>query len=115
LETRLSFKNPANPEFEPHGGNMKCVVSLPPESLSSLKKEKQTGPGYQVVAVQLKDGRRFEQVVASEGCIIAVRGHSELPFRTEEVSDVFVNHKHWNFKKWSDARLTRVRAASATA
>jgi hypothetical protein len=40
---------------------MKCVVSLPPESLSSLKKEKQTGPGYQVVAVQLKDGRRFDQ------------------------------------------------------
>ena len=94
---------------------MKCVVSLPPESLSSLKKEKQTGPGYQVVAVQLKDGRRFEQVVASEGCIIAVRGHDELPFRTEEVSEVFLNHKHWNFKKWSDARRTRVRAASATA
>src|SRR5580704_616516 len=108
-------QTPQKLEFEPLGGNMKCVVSLPPESLSALRNEKQTGPGYQVVAVQLKDGRRFDQVVASEGCIIAVRGHNELPFRTEEVSDVLVNHKHWNFKKWSDARRPRVKAAAATA
>ena len=92
---------------------MKSVVSLPPESLSGLKNEKQTGPGYQVVAVYLKDGRRFDQVVASEGCIIAVRGHSELPFQTDEVSSVMVNHKHWNFKKWSDARRPKAKAASA--
>jgi len=28
--------------------------------------------GYQVIAVELKDGRYFDQVVASEGCIIEV-------------------------------------------
>ncbi len=48
---------------------MKRVVTLPPESLGILKNEKQTGPGYQVVAVHLKDGRWFDQVVASEGCV----------------------------------------------
>jgi hypothetical protein len=92
---------------------MKCVVSLPPESLSNLKNEKQTGPGYQVVEVRLKDGRWFDQVVASEGCIIAVRGHNELPFRTDEVSSVLVNHKHWNFKKWSDVRRPKAKTVSA--
>jgi hypothetical protein len=92
---------------------MKCVVSLPPESLKGLKSQKQTGPGYQVVEVRLKDGRWFDQVVASEGCIIAVRGHHELPFQTEDVSSVSVNHKHWNFKKWSDARRPKAKAASA--
>ena len=92
---------------------MKCVVPLPSESLTSLKNEKQTGPGYQVVAVHLKDGRWFDQVVASEGCIIAVRGYHELPFQTEEVSSVMVNHKHWNFKKWTDAGRPKARAASA--
>ena len=92
---------------------MKCLLPLPAESLNSLKNEKLTGPGYQVVAVHLKDGRRFDQVIASEGCIIAVRGYSELPFRTEEVSSVTVNHKDWNFKKWSDARRPRAKAASA--
>ena len=92
---------------------MKCVVPLPSECHSSLRNEKQTGPGYQVVAIHLKDGRWFDQVVASEGCIIAVRGYSELPFQTEEVSSVVVNHKHWNFKKWSDARRPRARTATA--
>ena len=92
---------------------MKCVVPLPSESLGILKNEKQTGPGSQVVAVHLKDGRWFDQVVASEGCVIAVRGYSELPFQTDEVSSVMVNHKHWNFKKWSDARRPRARAATA--
>jgi hypothetical protein len=94
---------------------MKCVVSLPPDSLNGLKNEKQTGPGYQVIAVHLKDGRWFDQVVASEGCIIAVRRYSDLPFQTDEVSSVMVNHKHWNFKKWSDARGPKVKAASASA
>jgi hypothetical protein len=92
---------------------MKCVVPLPSEFHGILKSEKQTGPGYQVVAVNLKDGRWFDQVVASEGCIIAVRGYSELPFQTDEVSSVMVNHKHWNFKKWSDARRPRARAATS--
>jgi len=53
---------------------MKCLVPIPPESATSLKREKETGPGYQIVSVVLKDGTRFEQVVASEGYIIAVRG-----------------------------------------
>jgi len=92
---------------------MKRLLPLPPESLSSLNSQKQTGPGYQVVAVHLKDGRQFDQVIASEGCIIAVRGYGELPFQTEEVSSVTVNHKDWNFKKWSDARQPKARAASA--
>jgi len=92
---------------------MKRVLPLPPESLDTLRNAKQTGPGYQVVAVYLKDGRQFDQVIASEGCIIAVRGYSELPFQTEEVSSVMVNHKDWNFKKWSDARRPRAKAATA--
>jgi hypothetical protein len=66
-----------------------------------------------VVAVHLKDGRQFDQVIASEGCIIAVRGYSELPFRTDEVSSVTVNHRDWNFKKWSDARRAKARVAAA--
>jgi hypothetical protein len=92
---------------------MKCVVSLPPESQKLLKSQKNTGPGYQVVEIQLKDGRWFDQVVASEGCIIAVRGHQELPFRSEDVASVCVNHKHWNFKKWSDARRPKAKGAAA--
>jgi len=92
---------------------MKPLVPIPPETLGNLKSEGQTGPGYQIVSVELKDGRRFEQVVASEGCIIAVRGHAEIPFEFHEVATVKVNHKHWNFREWSDRNRLKSKAAAA--
>lgn len=92
---------------------MKCLVPIPPRTASGLKREKETGPGYQIVSVVLKDGTRFEQVVASEGCIIAVRGFAEIPFEFNEVVTVEVNHKRWNFRKWSDVRRPKSKAASA--
>ncbi len=68
--------------------------------------------GYQVVSVQLRDGRTFDQVVASECCIIEVRGHKEIPFAPEDVTAVTVNHKDWNFRSTSDVRV-KAKAASA--
>jgi hypothetical protein len=85
---------------------MKCLVPIPPESATGLKREKETGPDYQIVAVVLKDGTRFEQVVVSEGCIIAVRGFTEVPFKISDAT-VTVNHRRWNFRKWSDVRRTK--------
>ena len=53
---------------------MKCLVPIPPETAADLKRQEETGLGYQVVSVQLQDGRDFDQVIASEGYIIDVRG-----------------------------------------
>ena len=93
---------------------MKCLVPIPPEAATSLKREKETGLGYQVISVVLRDGTCFEQVVASEGCIIAVRGFAEVPFEFNEVATVAVNHRRWNFRTWSDARKAKKsKAASA--
>ena len=55
--------------------------------------------GYQVVSVTLKDGKHFDQVVASEGFIIQVRGHKDVPFSGNDVATVDVNHKRWNFRR----------------
>jgi hypothetical protein len=91
---------------------MRHLVPIPTESVSHLKREKETGIGYQVVSVKLKDGRCFDQVVASEGCIIQVRGYEVVPFAPDEVAAVSVNHKRWNFRDASHSR-DRSRAASA--
>jgi hypothetical protein len=32
------------------------------------------------------------------GCIIAVRGYTEIPLQFDEVAVVRVNHKRWNFR-----------------
>jgi hypothetical protein len=91
---------------------MKCLVPIPTDSVNNLKREKETGIGYQVVSVKLKDGRCFDQVVASEGCIIQVRGYEVVPFAPGEVESVSVNHKHWNFR---DASHTRDKSKAASA
>jgi hypothetical protein len=94
---------------------MKCLVPIPPETATDLKQQRQTGLGYQVVSVQLKDGRSFDQVVVSEGCIITVRGYAEVPFQLDEVATVKVNHKRWNFREWSDKGQHRAKSKAATA
>jgi hypothetical protein len=91
---------------------MKCLVSIPSRFVDQLKGTKETGIGYQVVSVELKDGRSFDQVVTSEGCIIEVRGYTEIPFAADDVASVSLNHKHWNFRDGSD---TRSKSRSATA
>ena len=91
---------------------MKCLVPVPSGCVDHLKQTKETGIGYQVVSVELKDGRVFDQVVVSEGCIIEVRGCTEIPFAPDDVASVSVNHKRWNFRDGSDAR-GKSRAATA--
>jgi hypothetical protein len=91
---------------------MKCLFPVPQECLAHLREAPQTGVGYQIVSVELKDGRRFDQAVVSEGCIIEVRGHDEICFSPAEIAWVSVNHNRWNFREGSDSRL-RARAACA--
>ena len=91
---------------------MKALFPIPGGCVDHLKQAEETGIGYQVASVELKDGRFFEQVVVSECFIIEVRGFKEIPFTTDDVASVTVNHKRWNFRDTSDARV-KSRAASA--
>jgi hypothetical protein len=52
--------------------------------------------GYQVVPVELEDDRFFDRVLASEGCIIEVRGYTEIPFASPTNSPLtrFANPVH---------------------
>jgi len=83
---------------------MQHLVPIPKELVDHLKRATETGIGYHVVFVELRDGRSFEQVLTSEGCIIEVRGYKEIPFGPDDIASVRVNHKRWNFRGWSDAR-----------
>src|SRR5215470_10976030 len=78
---------------------MKRMVPIPIESARRLKEEQGAGPGYHFVSISLKDGRNFEPAVASEGCIIQVKGYRNVPFAAEEVESVAVTAKRWNFRR----------------
>ncbi len=77
---------------------MKHLVPIPREHADGLKRHRETGPGYHVVEVKLRNGKCFDQVITSEGCVIHVRGHKEVPFAPDDVASVSVNHKLWNFR-----------------
>jgi hypothetical protein len=77
---------------------MKRLVPIPREHADLLKRHRETGPGYHVVSVTLKNGKHFDQVVTSEGCVIHVRGHKDVPFAPDDVATVGVNSQPWNFR-----------------
>jgi alpha-beta hydrolase superfamily lysophospholipase len=90
---------------------MKCLVPIPQDTADELKREKQTGLGYHFVSIELKDGRHFEQAVLSEGCVIAVHGYTEIPFRYHDIATVKLSGKPWNFR----ANICRLKAMAASA
>jgi hypothetical protein len=78
---------------------MKRLIPIPRLYADRLRHHGETGMGYQVVSVTLKNGKHFDQVVTSEGCVIQVRGHKDVPFSPDDVASVDVNHKRWNFRE----------------
>ena len=55
--------------------------------------------GYQFVSIKLKDGRVFPQAVASEGCLIQVKGFREIPFVETDIESVDAHGEPWNFRR----------------
>ena len=61
-----------------------------------FRSQRETGMGYWVVTVHLKDGRIFEQVVVNSGYITKIRGYDEIPFDEAEIDHFLVTHAKWN-------------------
>ena len=93
---------------------MKPLVQIRSETARDLKNSAQTGPGYQIVSVELVDGRTFDPAVVSEGYVIQVRGFRDVPFAAGDVARVKLSHRRWNFRQdWAESERPRSRAASA--
>jgi hypothetical protein len=58
----------------------------------------ETGMGYVVASVTLKDGRRFDQVVIDSGWLAGVRGLPDIPFRESDVAAIQATHDRWNWR-----------------
>ena len=88
---------------------MKKLMPIPPESLRHLKKDDLKDFGYQFVSVRLKDGRVFAQAIASEGCLIQVKGFREIPFVEADIASVDADAEPWNFRRRAVRTRTRPR------
>ena len=76
---------------------MRKLVPIPTESLKRLKKDDLKDFGHQFV--KLKDGRVFAQAVASEGCLIQVKGFREIPFVETDIESVDADGEPWIFRR----------------
>lgn len=64
-----------------------------------LRGAPETGMGYWVVTVFLKDGRTFPQTVVVGGAIARIRAHKAIPFLESEIERLEVTHEKWD---WSE-------------
>jgi hypothetical protein len=61
-----------------------------------LLSQPETGMGYQIATVQLRDGRAFVDVVVVGGLITQVPGCKAVPFSEADISDIVVTHGSTN-------------------
>ena len=55
--------------------------------------EPETGMGYQIATVTLKDGRRFPKTVIIDcGLVASVGGDTKIPFSESEIESIVVDH-----------------------
>jgi hypothetical protein len=59
----------------------------------------ETGMGYTVATVKLREGRIFEQVIIEAGRLTRVRGLPTVPFTEHEIAEITPTHETWD---WTD-------------
>jgi hypothetical protein len=75
------------------------MVDIPDNLLKELILKPETGMGYQVVNVILKDGRQINRVVVVDGKITKIRGMDTIPFKSEDIHQIILTHQKWDFSK----------------
>ena len=68
------------------------MIRLSDKWAERLVSQPETGIGYQIATVILKDGRRIEQVTVIGGVISSAGGVKELTFTEADIIDIVVTH-----------------------
>lgn len=73
------------------------MIALSSSWAPKLLSQGETGMGYQVASIILKDGRRFDRVVIVEGSITQIKDIKGIPFSDDDIADIVVTHDKWDF------------------
>ena len=73
---------------------MKITQKYLSEKLTQeLRNQSETGMGFQICTVILKDGRSFERVLILDASEIATAdGETDLPFQANQIQSIVVTH-----------------------
>lgn len=64
-----------------------------------LLAQPETGMGYQIATIVLKNGTRYEQVVIDSGFVTQIRGLGTIPFTESDIAEIVVTHDKWDFSE----------------
>ena len=62
-----------------------------------LRDQPESGMGYWIVTVVLKNGRTFPQTVINGGTVTRVRHYNMIPFSEGEIDRLQVTHEKWDW------------------
>ena len=68
------------------------MIALDPKWAKVLISQPETGMGYQIATVLLKNGRRIERVMIVGGQITSVNGEPNIPFGGDAIENIVVTH-----------------------
>jgi hypothetical protein len=68
------------------------MLRLSDRWVQHVQAQGETGMGYHIVSVVLKDGRRFDQGVVVLPYLGGIRGYDKVPFREDEIEQIVVTH-----------------------
>jgi hypothetical protein len=64
-----------------------------------LREQPETGMGYWVVSVILRNGRRFDRaVIIDSGHLTQIFGLADIPFEESDIAELVVTHDKWDFR-----------------
>ena len=77
---------------------MKDLLKLSPQWHERLHRLGETGMGYVVVTVILKNGQRIHRVAIVGDVIADIYGVNQIPFTEDDIADFVVTHDKWDFQ-----------------
>ena len=74
------------------------MISLSDQWAGFFRSHSETGMGYHVVSIVLRDGRRFDQGIVTGGQLTQIRGLDQIPFSEGDIDHFIVTHATWDWK-----------------
>ena len=73
------------------------TLQLSDKWVQFLVNQPETGMGYQVCTIRLRDGREFKQAIVDSGFVSKIKDTDGIPFSEDEIEEIIVTHDKWQW------------------
>ena len=81
------------------GLHKRPMLKLSSKCIPVLRRMRESGMGYWVVTIVLKDGRKYPETVIDSGYVTLTRALKEIPFHDEDIEEIILTHDKWDWSR----------------